>query len=584
MKKCPRSFRVWRGYVHFFILLGFLVLAVRLAWIQSYQHDAWRAVGERMERRRVEIEPERGMIMDRAGRALAVSVRRPSAYVNPRATPMEQRDDIARSLAGILSLDAARVRGLLDHDKYFVWLKRNITESEAARLNEAELPGAGVRDEMSRAYPCGRLAAHLLGYAGIDGRGLAGVEEAYDDLLRGVPGRDEVRLDGRGLRMAASDRPLQPPVSGRSVLLTIDSDLQRIAEEELAAACVTHKPERACVVVMDPWNGDVLAMAGWPSFATGDFPEVPAADRRIMAVSECVEPGSTFKPFVASLALEHGRVSPDTRFDCHQGAYRIGSRTLHDAHGFGVLSVRDIVAYSSNIGMAQVGARLQPMEIYEGLRRFGFGRTTGIGLRGESSGLLHHPKDWSKLTISSIPMGQEVAVSPLQLAAGFCVFANGGWLVPPRILLGVADAETPGVIRPAPRRAPERVLSEATARLMRADLLSKVVEYGTGRASAIEGYALAGKTGTAQIAQADARGYEPGAYVAAFVGIVPVDAPRYVIAMVVRKPSGISHYGGVVAAPAVSKIAERALSALRVPRALKKDERPLAMSGHAESP
>jgi cell division protein FtsI (penicillin-binding protein 3) len=576
MKNCPRSFRVWRGYIHFLILLGFLGLAVRLAWIQSYQHQAWSAYGEGMERRVVAIEPERGMILDRTGRALAVSVRTPSAYINPRAVPSGIRESVARDLAEILSLDVDRALDLVEREKFFVWLKRNITASEAERLTAADLPGVGLQEEMRRAYPCGSMLSHVIGSVGMDGQGLGGLEAVYEEELRGVPGEDEVSLDGRGRRMSTGSARCAP-VNGRSVLLTIDSRIQRIAEEELAAACEEHRPERACVVVLDPWNGDVLAMAVWPTFDCAEFSKVSALDRRNMAVMECLEPGSTFKPFVASLALEKGRVSPETKFDCHNGAYRIGARTLHDAHGYGVLSVRDIIAYSSNIGMAQVGAKLEPMEIYDGLRRFGFGQRADVGLPGESAGLLHHPSAWSKLTISSIPMGQEIAVTPLQLAAGFCVFANGGWLVPPRIVQGIADSKGRRMIVSAARGTPVRVLSEKTADLMCRDLLSGVVEYGTGRAVAIKGYTLAGKTGTAQIAQENARGYEPGAYSAAFVGIAPTDVPRYVIAMVARKPSGRSHYGGVVSAPAVSRIVERALSTERVPRLAVQAERPVAM-------
>lgn len=572
MRNGPRSFRVWRGYIHFLVLLGFAGLAVRLAWIQSYQHDAWTIYGERMERRTVAIEPERGMILDRTGRALAVSVRAPSAYINPRAVPSGIRDSVSRDIAKILSMDADRVQELLEKDKFFVWLKRNISEAEAEQLAAAGIPGVAIQDEMRRAYPGGNMLGHVIGAVGMDGQGLGGLEALFEQDLRGIPGEDEVSLDGRGRRMT-TEEALKLPVNGRSVLLTIDSQIQKIAEEELAAACEEHKPQRACVVVLDPWNGDVLAMAIWPPLDPAEFSKVQAESRRDMIVTECTEPGSTFKPFVASLALEKGRVTPETKFDCHNGAFRIGSRTLHDAHGYGVLSVRDIIAYSSNIGMAQIGMKLQPMEIYEGLRRFGFGRVTGVGLPGESAGLLHHPDKWSKLTISSIPMGQEVAVTPLQLAAGFCVFANGGWYVPPRIVEGIADTRGRQMIEHMPRGVPEKVLSDKTAKLMCEDLLAGVVEYGTGRTSAIKGYSMAGKTGTAQLAHENARGYEPGAYAAVFVGIVPVEAPKYVIAMVARKPHGISHYGGVVSAPAVSRIAERALSADRVPRVAAKDSK-----------
>jgi cell division protein FtsI (penicillin-binding protein 3) len=284
-----------------------------------------------------------------------------------------------------------------------------------------------------------------------------------------------------------------------------------------------------------------------------------------MAVSTAIEPGSTFKPFVCSKALEAGVVTPDTVFDCHQGVYRIGSRTLHDAHGYGRLSVRDIIAYSSNIGMAQVGERLGAERMYAGLALFGFGRKTGIELPGESAGLLHPLRQWTKLSVSSIPMGQEVAVSPVQLAVGFCVFANGGWWVRPRIVLGTADSQGRQRLQSAPPPAFHRVLDERVAKLMCNDLLAGVVERGTARDCAIAGYAMAGKTGTPQLSRPGARGYEPGAYASVFVGIAPVKTPRFVICVMIKKPTA-AHYGGTVAAPAVAHMAERILSMFQVPR------------------
>ena len=285
-----------------------------------------------------------------------------------------------------------------------------------------------------------------------------------------------------------------------------------------------------------------------------------------MAVAECLEPGSTFKPFTVAAALELGLVTPETRFDCHRGLWRATGRTLHDTHAQGIASVRDIIIYSSNIGAAQIGMRLGRENLYHSLREFGFGRPTGIELPGESAGILRPTRAWSRLTITSLPMGQEIACSPLQLATGFCVLANGGWYVRPRIVLGRAVTEgrhLPDDFAPPERR---RLLSGETARVMCNDLLAGVVARGTAQRCAISGYRMAGKTGTAQIARTDGSGYETGAYTASFVGIVPADKPRYVIAMMVKKPSGNSHYGGVVAAPGVARAAERILSMARVPR------------------
>jgi len=281
---------------------------------------------------------------------------------------------------------------------------------------------------------------------------------------------------------------------------------------------------------------------------------------------DCVEPGSSFKPFVAAAAIAYGVVTPDTIFDCHQGSYRTVGRTLHDAHPLGRLPVRDVIAYSSNIGMAQVCARMTPDQVHHALDAYGFGRPAGIELPGESAGILRPVAEWSKMSMSSLAMGQEIGVSALQLTAGFCVFANGGWYVQPRLVLGVGDRDGRRIVEPVGPKACRRVLSEDVALLMRNDLLVGVIERGTGRHARIDGYRLAGKTGTAQIAHAEGGGYEPGAYSAVFVGMAPAENPLYVIGMIVKRPRGGSYYGGTVAAPAVARMVERMLSGQRIPR------------------
>jgi len=566
---------------------GLVVLAVRLVVIQVVQHRAWARLAGRWERERVEIPAQRGAILDRNGRVLAATVRAFSVFANPRAIGNGRRGEVAEWLAGRLGLKAeaveARLRrvervvsnaGGIRHVRpnYFAWVKRRVAREDAMavmcdRLDDGgRVPGVGIMPEGIRVYPNGRMLCHVLGFVGMDGHGLAGVESRYDEVLGGEPGERLVWRDGLGRRLGGSQDVARRARDGRSLVLTIDARVQRIAEEELARVCEANRPERASVVVMDPDTGEVLAMANRPTYDPAEFGGVPAAALRNMAVSECLEPGSAFKPFTVAAAMELGVVTPETRIDCHNGVWRTRGRVLHDAHAQGVASVRDIIVYSSNIGVAQVGLRLGGDALYLSLREFGFGRPTGIGLAGESAGILRPPREWSRLTITSVPMGQEVACSPLQLAAGFCVFANGGWYVRPRIVLGVSDSKGGGLVAATTSVERRRVLSEETARAMCADLLEGVVERGTARRCGLSGYGMAGKTGTAQIARAEGGGYEPGAYTAVFVGIVPVESPRYVIAMVVKRPSGSSHYGGVVAAPGVARIAERILSMAGVPR------------------
>jgi len=559
-------FRVRRGYMHMALQVVLVALCVRLAVIQCLHHNQWAALAMDMEQSSIRIEPQRGHILDRHGNRIAVTTQAQSVFANPRAVPAERRAEVAASLAELLDCDSERIAARLTLPKYFVWVKRKVTAEQAEAVSRANLPGVSLRQEHRRRYPGGSFLCHVLGFVGTDDRGLEGLEARFNDLLVGEPGERPVHRDGLGRKLGIADAEGKPVRHGKSLVLTIDSRIQHIVEEELALACEEHKPESACAVVMDPWTGDILAMAGSPVFDPAHFQESPKSSYRSMAVVECMEPGSTFKPFVAAAALERGAVSADTVFDCHRGKYRLGSRLLHDAHPLGRLSVRDIVAYSSNIGMAQVGERLGAEGMYESLAAFGFGRRTGIKLPGESVGILHHPRVWSKYTISSITMGQEIAATPLQMAAGFSVFANGGWYVRPRIVLGIADSEGRTTLQSAPHPLGRRVLSERVAKLMCSDILAGVVDRGTASRARIPGYRMAGKTGTAQIAKTDGRGYEDNAYVASFVGIVPADEPRYVIALMARKPSGASHYGGIVAAPAVAQMADRILSMARIPR------------------
>ena len=564
------------------------VLALRLVWIQAVQHGRWSDCAARVEEATVAVAAQRGAVLDREGRPLAMTVKRFSVFANPRAIGAGERGLVAERLAEALGVEASALRerlgrvervvssgGGIRHVRrnYFVWLARRVSREAAtavlcSRLADGRrLPGIGVTPESLRVYPYGKMLCHVLGFVGVDGTGLEGLECRYDWLLGGKPGEQRVTRDGFGRALAGSKAVVQRVQDGRSLVLTIDSRIQRIAEEELGTVCAAHKPEQACVVVMDPHSGDVLAMADWPAYDPSDYQAAGREVRRHLAVAGCLEPGSTFKPFAVAAALELGVVTPETRIDCHQGMWRAPGRVLHDAHAQGMASVRDVIAYSSNIGAAQIGLLLGRERLYWSLREFGFGRRSGIELPGESAGILRPPDAWSRLTITSLPMGQEVACSPLQLAAGFCVFANGGWYVRPRIVLGETDAD--GRDLPVRAVAPERrrVLSAETARVMCGDLLAGVVERGTAQRCAIAGYRMAGKTGTAQIASADGGGYEAGAYTASFVGIVPVDEPRYVILMMVKRPSGGSHYGGVVAAPGVARVAERVLSMARVPRA-----------------
>jgi cell division protein FtsI (penicillin-binding protein 3) len=570
--------------------LCFLALAVRLIAIQAVQHEFWSAHADRMSSGVKTLPAQRGQVLDRNLRPLAVTVQRWSVFANPRVIPGDYRADVAERVGRHLDVDSADVLrnisqveflrrapdgGISRKPKYFTWIERRLERRDASDILSERLAngkplssiGFGIRPESKRLYPNDAMLCHVLGFVGIDGKGLDGMEAAYESVLAGVDGEQHVARDGRGRIMAGSALPGKAARDGRSIVLTIDRRIQRIVEEELKNLVEKHKPDSVCAVVMDPFTGDVLAMAGLPEFTPADPNRVRPEQRRNMAVVECLEPGSTFKPFVAAAALDLGLVTLDKEFFCHNGRWRTrGRRILRDSHAYGDLSVRDIVVFSSNIGMAQVGMAFTPEQLHGALRRFGFGRKTGIELAGETPGLLRPPNRWSPLSVASLSMGQEVACSPLQLTAAFCVFANGGIYVPPRIILGQTDADGRGAVTPAPVREGWRVISKATADAMRTDVLAGVVERGTAKRCKLKSYTMAGKTGTAQIARTTGGGYEPGAYTAGFVALAPVSEPRVVVAIFAKRPHGKSYYGGTVSAPSVAKIVERILSMHRIPR------------------
>ena len=539
------------------LLLCYGALFFRLAWVQCFQHEAWSSLAAASQTRRVPRPARRGHILDRRGRELAITRSVESCCANPRA--IKAKKQTARILSRLLNLDQPRLLEQLSRERYFIWVKRKLTRKEAELVRRFDLRGVGLRTEQQRFYPNARLACHVLGFVDIDGKGLAGEELAFDRWLAGKPGCAIMRQDAcrRTIRTAGEEeRPARP---GLSLVLTIDATIQQALQEELAAACERWKPKWASGVVLCPRTGDVLAMANVPDFNPNEFWRFDEEQRRNRAVTDSFEPGSAFKPFVAAWALQRGQVELGSRFDCRQGIYRVGRRVLRDAHAYGVLDLKDVLVHSSNIGIAQVAARLGDRDLYQAVRAFGFGQRTGIALPGEASGILNPVGRWSSYSQASIAMGQEVAVTPLQLAVGFATLANGGYRVRPRIALGLASPDGLRIVRRFPAPPRERVLSREVAEWMGQAVLREVVTRGTGRRARGIAYAVAGKTGTAQVAAPNGGGYIPDAYVGTFVGFAPAGAPRVVVAISVGEPKGV-HYGGRVAAPAVAKVIERSLS------------------------
>ncbi len=431
---------------------------------------------------------------------------------------------------------------------------------------DKRLPGVALVPESTRRYPEGPLAAAVLGYVGTDDRGLGGLEYRYDSEVRGRPVRVTLLKDAAQRPYAVrtrggGDAPTEG-IEGASLRLTLRAAIQHAAERELASMAAEARPRGASAVVLDPATGAVLALASWPPFDPNRFGEADADTRKCRPLTDAYEPGSTFKIVAAGAALDNGTIGLDDPVDCGGGTLTIGSTTIHEhgGKGWSALTIADILAHSSNIGIAHVALGLGRGPFYKAMRSFGFGEKTGIELEGETAGLLKEPGQWSALSLPTMAFGQEVGVTVLQMARAYAAIANGGILPTLHLVDGVkrsGSAEFRSIARPEPRR----VLSEGTAREMRR-LLARVVEMGTGKAAAIPGYAAAGKTGTAQKAIPGA-GYSKDKYVASFIGFVPADAPRVVIAVVVDEPHGKT-YGGDVAAPVFSEIGAEVMRLLRV--------------------
>ncbi len=542
-----------------FLLLWAGVVVGRLVQVQIAQGSKYRARAQRQQERRIEIKGSRGSILDREGRELAVSVEAASVY----AIPDELQDPraAAQALAPLLGMPAPDVQEKLTSERGFTWVKRQIDAAAGERVRALKLAGIHLVAEPRRFYPKGHLASSMLGFVGTDDSGLAGLEHLYDKTVRGKPGEIIALTDARRSRYgeaeAASSRPAQ---EGASLVLSIDSGVQFAAERELAASMTEHRARSGSVVVLDPWNGEILAMASAPDFDPNEFARYSPDDRRNRAIADTYEPGSTFKIVTGSVALDQGIVSLDEVIDTGDGTIRVANTTIQEAdrHRYGALTLGGIFEHSSNIGIIRVGLRLGPRRLYDGARAFGVGLSTGIDLPGENTGIFRPLPRWSALSNAEISMGQEVSLNALQLARITAVIANGGLLVQPHVVTKIV--EPGGAVRPVPVAPPVRVVSESTARAI-GRILVGVVEHGTGLKAAVPGFAVAGKTGTAQ--KAGVGGYQAGRHVPNFAGFAPADAPRCVAVVVLEEPQG-KYYAADVAAPLFSRVMSQALGILRV--------------------
>jgi cell division protein FtsI/penicillin-binding protein 2 len=533
------------------VVLLFAVTLARAAWIQAVNGPAYEAMATRQHRETIQLPASRGTIFDRTGAPLAIGEQATTVFADPRLVKDPKAAAIAAGKALGLDPDELYPR-LADRSTRFVYVLRKADPLKAAQLERQKIPGLGFYVEELRTYPQGSVASHVLGYAGVDNRGLEGLEHSLDRTLAGRPGSETIVRDpfGRAIDIVAS-RPERP---GRNVRLTIDNQIQASAEAVLGDTVRSWGAKGATAVVLDVRTGAVLAMANAPAFDANRFGATPAERRRNRSVTDVYEPGSTFKLVTIAAALEDGVVSPTTPFVLPP-QIKVADRWIHEAHARGTerMTVRQILANSSNVGTVTIAGELGAEALAGWVTRFGFGRRTGIDFPGESPGMALPLSQWSGSTIGTVPIGQGIAVTPIQMATAYAAIGNHGVLRTPYLVDRVGSSRTE---HPRARR----VVSKATATRLMGMLRSVVVE-GTGTEAAIPGYTVAGKTGTAAKPE---NGRYVAKYVASFVGLVPAAKPRFAILVAVDEPHG-AIWGGVVAAPAFARIAQFVLQYLEVP-------------------
>jgi len=549
-----------------YLICGALALLVgRLVHLRAKEAPFWQRYAQERQISTIPMPARRGFVFDRRFRVLAGSQELPTVFADPR--PMEDRGEAAQALSGILNMPAREIRALLDEPTApgYVVLKRSVDARVVEEIKKAKIVGIGVHNEPFRTYPMGSLASHVVGFVGKDGNGLEGVEKYFEAYLHATPGKRDVYRDVRRRAVLPVPDSSVAPRDGDNVVLSIDVAIQEMVEKAVAEQVARFQAECGLGVVMDPKTGEVLAMTNQPTYAPSEGSEVPPERRRNRVLTDPVEPGSIFKPFVMVTALAEGVTTPTESIFCENGLYAVGARRLHDHHPYGFLTTAEVLAKSSNIGMAKLGERLGNQRMYEALYALGFGHPTGIDLPGEDPGLLMPLRKWDKFTTTSVPMGQEIAVTPMQILTAFCALVNGGRLIQPRVVLAVIDRDGK-LVRDNSRVIDKGQRINPTAAETIRKLLIGVVTEGTGKPANIPKWQLLGKTGTAQIPKIGGGHYEPDAYLGSFVAAAPASDPRVAVLVMIRKPKrSIGYYGATVALPAVKTIMEGVLPYLNVP-------------------
>ncbi len=540
---------------------AYMVLGYRLYDLQvnrKYENLLRKAKGIRRVKK--EIIPQRGTIFDCKGDILAISKKVKSMYCVPGL--VKNKEETARLLSKITGVDYDFLLKRMKRKSYFSWLKRKLEDNEYEYIKSLNLKGIGFREEYKRYYPEGETLCHIIGFVNIDNEGIEGLELSMDSLLKGEKGIVDCELDAMQREIQSYSRVIKKAVPGSNIYLSVDDVIQEIVDEELNKLVQKHNPIGACAIVLESSTGRILAMCSKPSYNPDFAGYYEPSCRRNRCISDMYEPGSVFKVITTSSAINENLINIDDVFFCENGAYRIGRHVLHDSHPHGDLTVKQIIAKSSNIGAAKIANLMDDNIFYKYIRNFGFGRKIGIRLPGEASGMVRNPNLWSKLSKPSLAMGHEILVTPLQMVSAVNVIANNGFYVSPFLVSKIEDYEGNSVyVKNSGEK--RKILSLATANMMREALISVVSKEGTARRAALKRYVVAGKTGTAQKLNENGR-YSHSRFVSSFAGFVPAVNPKITMIIVVNEPRKNGFYGGTVAAPFFASMADKIMKYLNL--------------------
>jgi cell division protein FtsI (penicillin-binding protein 3) len=541
------------------VLFCFGVLFLRLFDIMLLHHEKYANRASVQQTQELEIQKRRGIIYDRNRKEFAANVEQRSLYVDPAR--IDSVVKTASLLSDFTGIERTKLIEKIKSGKRFVWIKRKVDGDMAREIEKTNLQGIGFIPEPDRVYPRGKLASHLIGFVDIDNKGLAGIEKEYEKFLSSRGGKVLVATDARGNILFSG---VEIESTGNSVVLTIDEVLQFIVEKALDEAMTRWKAKSASAMIMNPYTGEILAMANRPTFNPNTAGKYPDSFRKNSVIADVYEPGSTFKIVTAAAVLEEHLFTSRSTFDCSQGYIEVANKRIRDAHRHDILTLTEVIQKSSNVGTIMMAEKLGKEKLYHYAKEFGFGEKTGIDLPGEIPGWIREPGKWSGTSIGAIPIGQEVAVTSLQVLRAYAAIANGGYLVTPFTVSRIISPE--GAVTYEKKSGHvRRIMSERTANQVREMLEMVTVEGGTAQEASIEGNTVAGKTGTAQIFDREKRRYSHERFMSSFVGFFPSNKPRLAMIVVISEPKGQT-FGGLVAAPAFKEIAEQALAYLNVPR------------------